>query len=88
MSIFKMKFFFNPSKALYFHYRWIFDQYISNLLFYSSILIFELNQMNSDKISVLQYSYLSILWKYLDKKMEIFKECHCLYQYYYEIFAY
>ena len=30
----------------------------------------------------LQYSYLSILC--LDKKMEISKECNCLYKYYYE----
>ena len=33
---------------------------------------------------VLQYSYLFILRKYLDKMMDIFKVSHCLYQYYYE----
>ena len=33
---------------------------------------------------VLQYGYLPILWGYLDKKMEILKECHRLYQCYYE----
>ena len=33
---------------------------------------------------VLQYSCLSILYKYFDKKIEISKECPWLNQYYYE----
>ena len=44
--------------------------------------------MNSDKIMDGRFgfavSYLSILGKYTDKKMEILKECHGLYHYYYE----
>ena len=44
--------------------------------------------MNSDKIMDgrvgFAVSYLSILGKYIDKKTEILKECHCLYHYYYE----
>ena len=49
-----------------------------------STLIFELNQMNSDKIVDGRIGFevkLSILWKYLDKKIEILKECHCYFKY-------
>ena len=47
-------------------------------------LMFELNQMNLDKIMDRRVGFAPFYKNFLIKKMEILNECHCLNQYYYE----